>query len=740
MSHVKRRQQKAALPQSRDRSGTPLFAVCTAFFALVVLVFSSRLEVQFTLPKLLVLQVFAAVLGAVWLYQHSRGETRALPPAVLALAALLAGWWVVTTVLAVHPATAIWGAHGRYNGLATHLTLLFVCLLVASSRIDTAGIARQMGAFVLVLVPISIYALIQFAGGDPVVWRMAVPRSASTIGNPVVFAAVLGLAMPFALVFALRAPGAARRWGWSAVLVILLAASVTALSRGPFIASAAAMLGIVSVVAWERRRQWNRWVLAAMAIAALLVLAGGYALIMQARLRPGAGDPAATARDRLYTYTAAAQIVRDHPITGVGLESFAVVYPRYRSTENDRLTPDVMPTMVHNGYLQAAATTGVPGLMAYLALIGLVFATLVRLSWRSQDPQVRWLAIAFTAAIATYAIQDLTGWLEVSLSSGFWLVIGFGLALAAQHRDALVPKRHRLVAAGVGAGVVMAVALAFQTVVLLRTDARFRILSVLEPPAGAAIDAATAAALAGGGLDAVYLDKAGLRYAERFAETGAIETYQKAADLLAQARTLDPFHPYVPIHRLGLESVALQKKVISTSTIESTVAELVSLDPNNGATHEAIARLRLAEGRPAEAATAVQRATELRPASRRYHELHGDIERALGRHGAALDAYRTARELAGRGRGASTTVSHKMILVALEGKQPEQALATALDLAAQQPGDGLGRTLLGFTYLALKDEALARGAFEAALRINPRDQDAAQALSGLAPSGHQPNR
>ena len=78
-------------------------------------------------------------------------------------------------------------------------------------------------------------------------------------------------------------------------------------------------------------------------------------------------DPSFT--NRFVFYRAAAGMIRDHPIAGVGFESFGLMYPRYRPVEPEQLPADVIPSMVHDGYLQAAATTGIPGLILYVAFV-----------------------------------------------------------------------------------------------------------------------------------------------------------------------------------------------------------------------------------------------------------------------------------------------------------------------------------------------------------------------------------
>ena len=133
-------------------------------FFLVALVFSTRLDIQFTLPKLVIIQAFAPILAGFWVLRLARNEVRPLPVVVFAAGIALSVWWVISSVFAVHPPTALNGAHGRYNGLWNQETFFFLFLIVASSQFERTGIERLIKLLLAALVPVSLYALVQYVG------------------------------------------------------------------------------------------------------------------------------------------------------------------------------------------------------------------------------------------------------------------------------------------------------------------------------------------------------------------------------------------------------------------------------------------------------------------------------------------------------------------------------------------------------------------------------------------------
>jgi putative inorganic carbon (HCO3(-)) transporter len=735
-SHDKKAGSLAA-PARRPASGEvrrlPELVAYTALFFLVALAYSTNLSVQFTLPKLVVIRTFAPVLGVFWAFRFIRNEVEPPPRAVLAAAVALSLWWIATTIFAVHQPTAIHGAHGRYNGLWTQLLMLSLFLMIASSRFAAADVERLTMGMTAALVPTGCYALVQYAGWDPIPWPG--DRSASTIGNPVILAATLALGMPFALAFLLRAKRWGRQCAWGTVLVILLAAAVTTLSRGPLLAAVTALIIVCSTVAWEFRHRLTRMALIIALILTASTLMLGYRQIIQTRARITSDAPGGTTRtirDRLNTYRAALEIIRHHPIVGVGLENYGVVYPQYRSASSEQLTPDVVPTMVHNGYLQAAATTGIPGLLAYLALISSVLLTLVKDYRRETDRRSRWFVTAFAASIAGYLIQDLSGWLEISLSLFFWIILGLAVASRKVSRSVPTPKPwiRPMGFAGIGTWLAVTVWLAAQSVNLVRADSLMRLADGFSvSDSWPLLEDTIRQALQYTG-EAIYSYRAAVRYAERWAVSGDAAAYRLGAGLFDEAHRHDPFNPYFIIERVRLDAAGLQRKTINDTPVsDALLPVLLAMDRNNASVYEAVARFRLAQGRVSEALDAIEAAKALRPAEGRYLVLEGDMHRASNdRHGAIV-AYDGGLALLPPEHPEWLLTQHKRLVTLIESGMYTRAVEAGKRLTARQPSDAMAFTLLGYAYAGLNDLAPARQAFGAALEISPGDGNAVRGLT-----------
>ncbi len=600
-----------------------LYAV---LFLSVALVCDFSLESQYTLPKLAYLYVLMPLIAALWLVRLRRGNVKPVPIAVFGTALALAVWCGMSTVFAWDRPTAVFGLYSRFNGLGLHLVCLTLFLFCASSRMPPEAVERRVGLLTAALVPVAAYGAYQYLYPDPSFLEGR--RPPSTVGHPVIVAAILSLAVPFVVTWCMLAAGWVRRAAWGAVLVVMLAAIVTSLSRGPW-AGLAVALAIVLLGRLHESgvRVGKATVLGVGAIAfGLAVLAVAVATVV----RPGSFG---SFTSRFMWMGAALAMIRDHPMTGVGLENYALAYPRYRPVGNPL---NIIPTQVHNGYLQLAATAGVPALVFYAALVLAVLLTLYAARRRLASRRARLLTAAFAAAIVSYLVQDLSGWLEVSLSVFFWILLGLAVSWSTQgsQSETPLPRWGRVLGYVWGVGAICGSLVLFtHTIREVRANGWLTRAEGGDPAQNWPMMAQDiAAALAQVPDDAAYLDRAGGLYAKRLNASGDRDAYALGVSAFERAHRLNPFYPYVLIHRIQLETVALRLQVITTAApqAEAAVVTLLQTDLRNPSAYEAVARLRVLQGRVEEALPLVEAAIASGGEQPLYQAMRTDLRRRLG--------------------------------------------------------------------------------------------------------------
>jgi putative inorganic carbon (HCO3(-)) transporter len=137
---------------------------------------------------------------------------------------------------------------------------------------------------------------------------------------------------------------------------------------------------------------------------------------------------------RVELWQRALYIMQDFPYTGLGPSTFPLVVPVWYPLF--LIGPDVQPGHAHNLYLQTGVDLGVPGLVAFVALI----TTCLMMAGKviSQGPsKVSSIALGLLVGLQVYLIHGLTDYVGVSTKPGIvvWAIIGLIGALYRQcHR------------------------------------------------------------------------------------------------------------------------------------------------------------------------------------------------------------------------------------------------------------------------------------------------------------------
>jgi cyclophilin family peptidyl-prolyl cis-trans isomerase/tetratricopeptide (TPR) repeat protein len=163
------------------------------------------------------------------LWQRIRGTPLVLPTLLVVLVYLL------STAASVVPRISLWGSYQRLQGTYTTLAYIVIFFLALDGLRTKRQVNRLITVVILVSFPISMYALIQHFGLDPLPWGGDVTtRAAANMGNAIFVAAYLIMVVPLTLARLLENWGRAvgpfdARDGFLGVLAfVLLAAALLA--------------------------------------------------------------------------------------------------------------------------------------------------------------------------------------------------------------------------------------------------------------------------------------------------------------------------------------------------------------------------------------------------------------------------------------------------------------------------------------------------------------------------------
>ena len=221
-------------------------------------------------------------------------------------------------------------------------------------------------------------------------------RATGTVGQPNSLSAyILPLMLLNITLLYLGRAGAIRLL----LTITALFALVMTFSRGGWIGFIVALALMPALLRQERNaRPQARMIL----VASLLLCMVAASPWVYDRLT---GDDANSAMSRLPLVKIAGRMIVDNPLTGVGVNTFMIAYPRYLSHD----LYDVYKDRVHNQYLLMFAEAGLAGLLAYLWLLASLFREAVDCR-RSGSDQCRLVGagvILGLVAMVTHMLVDI---------------------------------------------------------------------------------------------------------------------------------------------------------------------------------------------------------------------------------------------------------------------------------------------------------------------------------------------
>jgi O-antigen ligase len=437
--------------------------------AAVPVVFDPHTGDVFNLPKYTVVVIGALVLAALWAVEgvHRRGLPRWRNGLHL-LVGVLVAWTAISALASMDVRVSLLGNYGSYDGLYS-AAAFGVIMMTAAEALEVADVRRALGALAFgggsVVV---VYGLIQLhdtevhgSTWDFINWHTSsfAQEIFSTFGNPNHLGGYLAMVLPAVLVIGLGSRHWPGRTAAGLMVLVVLTELLRTSARGAWTATVAVLVVLAVMLAPELRRRAA--LTAGTSAGVVAVAAAGMALDGKRFLSHPLSTLFQTGgstsiEQRLQIWRAAVHIVVDHPLTGIGPDVFALVYPRYQSASwVAGLGANYLVNGAHDIFMNVLADQGFVGLAVFLTLlvfVGLRSAgTWRRLRALERDengapPEIalarshRALLAALSASIVAYVVQASFNVQQVGLSFVFWLLVG---SLAALSQAAGVPATLR---------------------------------------------------------------------------------------------------------------------------------------------------------------------------------------------------------------------------------------------------------------------------------------------------------
>ena len=337
-----------------------------------------------------------------------RGHSRAAVTLRFTIAHVAVGilcFWTVTSALVVGTAFTPEGVFALLDRLGiVPFVLLFTAPLVFRTSADRLFLLKGLVVLGVYLSTVSILDAFDLPGVWPAyINDVSLGYHAERARGPYLEAVANGLMLIATAIAALTVYFSTVSKAWRLVALLMVGAGMFALLLT--LTRAAWLAAVVSIVAFAiletRSRRPILLLMSFAGIASLGLVLAAPALFVSVGERAGEERPV---WDRLNTNRAAIEMIEAHPIAGVGWQNAASIMEDY-VRQADSYPTTGAGTPIHNVPLSRAAELGLPGLLAWVAAIGVLVGCTYRQS--SPEPEfqrLRLMSLCFTVAFLTVAM------------------------------------------------------------------------------------------------------------------------------------------------------------------------------------------------------------------------------------------------------------------------------------------------------------------------------------------------
>jgi O-antigen ligase len=290
---------------------------------------------------------------AVWLYFHREEQPLLSPllPPLVAFALIVVGQWFFRGTASVY-STRI-----QLLLLLAELVVLFLAVQAFRTLEDWRGFVWFGIVFGFL---VSLFAILQYLSSNGKLYWFREIRSGGLPFGPYVnrnhFAGFAELILPLALVPILMGRVRKQRWALVGLLAVLpIAALFLSASRGGIV-SFGVELAVLALVMILRRSKGKQLAAGGAVLLAVLLMVSWLGVGQILKRFSSLQSLEVTEAKRASMSRDSWRIFLDHPLSGTGLGTLQIVYPRYETLYDGKIV-----NHTHNDYLEALAETGFLG-------------------------------------------------------------------------------------------------------------------------------------------------------------------------------------------------------------------------------------------------------------------------------------------------------------------------------------------------------------------------------------------
>ena len=326
---------------------------------------------------------------------------------------------VLTSIIGVNFERSFWSVFERMTGLLTFFHLYAFYIVLTSVFRERKYWERILTASIIVGILICLY-----------MWAsdQAVTRGGATLGNTSFLSAYLIFNIFFALILLIAKSGIWRIFYGLSLIIFSIAfffnkeptqGAIVAFFGGIF------LLGLGYLMFYLLSSSKKQAKNIAILIVVLIILGGiGISQLNFVQEKVIETWSSNSIQSRLIVWEMGFKAWQEKPLLGWGLENFNVPFAKYFNPELP-LTQDIWYDRVHNIFLDMATTSGVLGLLAYLAIFGIAIWQLIRISIKVSEMKNLILPLGMISLLLVYLAQNIWVFDMISSYVVFFLALAF---------------------------------------------------------------------------------------------------------------------------------------------------------------------------------------------------------------------------------------------------------------------------------------------------------------------------
>jgi len=370
-------------------------------------------------PKYAVLVLIAGIALAVIIRNYKEVRKRENRLVVLVGGVFLLMLFSAFIASKINPWAQLFGVTGRNTGLITYFSLL--TLFLAAAVLTTKGFESTYSKTLLVGgVASTLYGLLQTFELDPADWVNSYSPVIGFLGNPNFQSSFIGMSCVVAVSLMLQV-GSSKLNQLGLLVYTLVGLFVVSRSDAQqgYLVFLAGLVSVFGIIVWQSN-------LKKLFIPYFVLSVIGFIVVALGTLNKGLLASVLYKKSVTYRgdyWRAGWKVTLDNPIFGVGLDGYGDWYRRARTVEATlRRGPDVTSNAAHNVLLDLSSNGGFPLLIAYLALLALVVAAIMKTlkSGQKFDPHFA----ALVGAWIGYNAQSIISLNQIGLAIWGWILGG----------------------------------------------------------------------------------------------------------------------------------------------------------------------------------------------------------------------------------------------------------------------------------------------------------------------------